>query len=72
MATKRATPRKTSGKGKTRSQYKKLLAKARAEIEGLLANQKAGTLAQVEMKARLEEIKGHLKELEPFDVYYPP
>jgi hypothetical protein len=69
MATKRTSARKTSSKYKPRAELEKLLAKAQAEVAILQKNQRAGTLAQVELKARLEEIKGHLKALEPFDCF---
>jgi chromosome segregation ATPase len=67
MATKRTSARKTSPKSKPRAELKKLLAKAQAEVANLLKKQRAGTLAQVELKARLEEIKGQLEAMEPFD-----
>jgi hypothetical protein len=67
MATKRTSARKTSRKGKSRTELEKLLAKAQAEVANLLKKQRAGTLTQVELKARLEEIKGHLTVMEPFD-----
>jgi hypothetical protein len=71
MATKRTSAKKTSRKRKpTRTDLKKLLAKAQAKVANLLINQRAGTLAQVELKAQLEEIKGHLKKMEPFDRYH--
>jgi hypothetical protein len=72
MASKRTTAKKTSGKYKTVTEVKELLAKARAEIANLLKNQRAGTLAQVELKARLQEIKKHLKLMEPHDMRPKP
>lgn len=70
MATKRRAAKKTPAKYKTKTELKKILAKAQAEIAILLKTQRAGTLAQVELKARLEEIKGHLKAMDPFDWYH--
>ena len=67
MATKKTGARKTSRAGKPRKELEKILAKAQAEVAILLKRQRAGTLAQVELRARLEEIKGYLKVLEPFD-----
>jgi hypothetical protein len=69
MASKRKNARKTRGGCKTRPELKKLLAKARAEVASLLKDQRAGTLAQVDLKAGLTEIKEHLAEIEPWDVY---
>jgi hypothetical protein len=70
MATKRTRARKTSRKRRlTRAKQKRVLAKAQAEVAKLLRKQRAGTLAQVELKTRLVEIKGHLRVLEPFDVF---
>jgi hypothetical protein len=68
MATKRTSARKTS-QCKPRAELKKLLAKSQAKVANLLKNQRAGTLAQVELKAQLDEIKGHLKAMDPFDWY---
>jgi hypothetical protein len=72
MASKRTTAKKTSGKYKTGTELKKLLAKAQAEVANLLKNQRAGTLAQVELKAGLQEIKKHLKLMEPHDMGSKP
>jgi|HubBroStandDraft_2_1064218.scaffolds.fasta_scaffold705220_2 hypothetical protein len=69
MAIKRTSAKKTPPKCRPKAELKKVLAKAQAEVAKLLKNQRAGTLAQVELKARLKEIKAHLKVLEPFDWY---
>lgn len=71
MASKRSTARKTSGKrNRQRKEHKKLLTKAQARITRLLKKVRGGTLAQPELKTGLEEIKGHLKAMEPFDWYH--
>jgi hypothetical protein len=70
MASRKTTPRKTSGKGrkgKTRAELEKLLKKAQAEIEKLLKGDQAGTLTRVNLRAGLEEIEEHLEEMEPFE-----
>ena len=67
MAKKRAGAKKKPVRCKTTAEIKKILAKAQAKVANLQKNQRAGTLAQVELKARLEEIKGQLKAMEPFD-----
>jgi hypothetical protein len=70
MASRRTTPRKTSGKdrkGKTRAELKKLLKKAQAEIEGLLKGDDAGTLTRVNLRAGLEEIEEHLEAMNPLE-----
>jgi hypothetical protein len=70
---KKTTKRKNTGKAlrecKPMPELKKLLAKAQAEIANLLKDQRAGTLAQEDLKAGLTETKQHLDELAPFDVY---
>jgi hypothetical protein len=63
MASKRTTPRKTSGKGrkkKTRAELNKFLKKAQAEIEKLIKSDQVGTLTRMNLKARLEKIEEHL------------
>jgi len=71
MAPKKTTARKTSGKRYlTRTELEKLLAKAQAEVTSLLDEVRDGTLAQVELKAGLKEIKQYLKAMEPFDWYH--
>lgn len=70
MAPRKTTPRKTSGKGekgKTRAELKKLLKKAEAEIEKLLKGDQAGTLTRARLRAGLEEIEEHLKEMNPLE-----
>jgi predicted ribonuclease toxin of YeeF-YezG toxin-antitoxin module len=70
MASRRTTPRKTSGKsrkGKTRSELKKLLKNAQAEIEKLLKGDQAGTLTRRNLRAGLEEIKADLVAIVPLE-----
>jgi hypothetical protein len=70
MASKKTTRRKTSGKGrkgKTRAELKKLLRKARAEIDKLLKGDQAGTLTRANLRAGLEEVDVNLDEMEPLE-----
>jgi hypothetical protein len=70
MASRRTTARKTSGKGrkgKTRSELKKLLKNAQAEIEKLLKGDQAGTLTRRNLRAGLEEIKEDLVAIVPLE-----
>jgi hypothetical protein len=67
MASKKTTAGNRPGKCKTRTELKKLLTKAQAQVANL--HQRAGTLAQKDLKARLKEVKGHLRAMEPFDWY---
>jgi hypothetical protein len=70
MASRRTTPRKTSGKGrtgKTRAELKKLLKKAQAEIEKLLKSDEAGTLTRANLRAGLEEIEENLEAINPLE-----
>jgi hypothetical protein len=70
MASRRTTPRKTSGKGrkgKTRAELKKLLKKAQTQIGKLLKGDQAGTLTRVNLKAGLEEMEEHLKRMNPLE-----
>jgi hypothetical protein len=69
MAKKRAGAKKKPVRCKTTAEIKKILAKAQAKVANLQKNQRAGTLAQVELEARLEEITGHLNDMDPWDVY---
>jgi hypothetical protein len=70
MASRRTTPRKTSGKGrkgKTRAELKKLLKKAQAEIEKLQKGDQAGTLTRKTLRAGLEEIEENLDAMNPLE-----
>jgi hypothetical protein len=80
MASRKTTPRKTSGKGrkgknkgrkgKTRAELKKLLKKAEAEIKKLLKDDKAGTLTRVRLRCGLEETEEYLKAINPLEKGY--
>jgi hypothetical protein len=70
MASRRTTPRKTSGKGskgKTKAELKKLLKKAQAEIEKLQKGDQAGTLTRKTLRAGLEEIEENLDAMNPLE-----
>jgi hypothetical protein len=70
MASRRTTPRKTSGKGskgKTKAELKMLSKKAQAQIKKLLKGDQTGTLTRVNLRAGLEEIEEHLKRMNPLE-----
>jgi len=72
MASKRTTSRRTSGKRRkvTKTELVEVWEKAQAQVANLLKDHGAGTLTQVDLKAGLEEIKEHLRVMEPHDWYY--
>lgn len=70
MATRKNTPGRTSGKGKkgkTKAELKRLLKKAQAEVEKLLAAHESGTLKRGNLKSRLTEVRRVLTGIEPFE-----
>jgi hypothetical protein len=70
MASRKPIPRKRSRRvrnGKTRAELKKLLRKARAEIDKLLKGDQAGTLTRANLRAGLEEVDVNLYEMEPLE-----
>lgn len=72
MAAKRTTTRKRASKRRklTKTQLIKRYERARAEVAKLLKRHRGGTLTRVKLKAGLEEIKDHLRLMEPHDWYY--
>lgn len=70
MASIKPIRRKTSGKsrkGKTTAELKRRLKRAQAEVQKLLAGDKAGSLTRTKLRAGLVEIKEHLYEIEPLE-----
>jgi hypothetical protein len=68
VTSKRTTARKTSGKRRTRqAELRRLLKKAQAEVANLLKRDRAGTLTGATLKVGLEEIRGHLRRMNPLD-----
>ena len=58
--------RKTK-RGKTKAELKKLLKAAQAEVNRLLEHDENGTLTRRHLEAGLREVRGKLREIEPFE-----
>jgi hypothetical protein len=72
MASKRTTAGKRASKRSklTKTELIKRYERAQAEVAKLLKGHQGGTLTQVDLKAGLEEIKEHLRLMEPHDWYF--